>query len=151
MQQINLFTQMNVATSKVKGDINAGQLQRNYKQTVRSFISQDKAYTFMKSVKGTPAYWKNFLYDVLAIVKQLGLRTFFLTLSCADLKWEELVLIIAKLNNINLENDDIDYHSRCEILNSNPVLTAIHFQFRVETFFKEILLRKKDILACHKS
>ena len=88
------------------------------------------------SIKGTPAYWKAFLYDVLAMVKQLGLPTYFLTLSCADLKWEELVDIITKLNNLqNICNENIDYFKRCEILNQNPVLTARRFQYRVEVFF----------------
>lgn len=80
----------------------------------------------MNSIKGTPAYLKHFLYDVLAMVKQLGLPTFFLTLSCADLRWDELVLIIGKLNNINVNPDELDYFSRCNILNQNPVLTARH-------------------------
>ena len=31
-------------------------------------------------------YWKQLLYDVLAMVKQLGIPTYFLTLSCADLR-----------------------------------------------------------------
>ena len=124
MQQINLYNQSNVATRKVRGDITAGQLQANYKETVRSFVCEDQAYLFMKSIKGTPPYWKNFLYDVLAMVKQLGLPNFFLTLSCADLQWNELLLIIARLNNIELGDNDFDYHRRCKILNQNPVLTA---------------------------
>ena len=61
MQQINLSNQMNIATNKVQGTITAGQLQRNFKQTVRSFICESSAYTFMKCVKGTPTYWKQFL------------------------------------------------------------------------------------------
>lgn len=61
IQQINLLNQINVATNKVKGNINAGQLQTNFKETVRSFICEDKGYMFMRSVKGTPAYWKRFL------------------------------------------------------------------------------------------
>ena len=39
----------------------------------------------MSKIKGTPAYWKKFLDKVLAMVKQLGLPTFFMTLSCVDL------------------------------------------------------------------
>ena len=31
----------------------------------------------MSSIKGTPSYWKQFLYDVLAMVKKLGIATFF--------------------------------------------------------------------------
>ena len=60
-------------------------------------------------------------------------------LSCADLSWNELVSIISKLNGLNLPQQDIsniDYFQRCEILNSNPVLLARHFQYRV--VFKEI-------------
>ena len=61
----------------------------------------------MSSVKGTPAYWKQCLYDVLAIVEQLGILTYFLTLSCADLKWKKLPYIIKKLNNLGLSNDKL--------------------------------------------
>ena len=52
---------------------------------VIKFIVRDKAYSFINAIKGTPAYWKKFLHEVLAIVKKLGIPTFFLTLSCADL------------------------------------------------------------------
>ena len=34
---------------------------------------------------------------------------------------------------------DLNYFERCNILNSNAVLLARHFQHRVEIFFKEIL------------
>ena len=36
------------------------------------------------------------------MVKQLGVPTFFLTLSCADLRWDELPYIINKLNDLGL-------------------------------------------------
>ena len=83
------------------------------------------------------------------MVKQLGLPRFFLTLSCADLRWKELILIISRLHGLNLDekNSEIDYFQKCEILNSNPVLVARHFQYRVETFFKEIILHKNSPLS----
>ena len=52
------------------------------------------------------------------MMKQLGVPPFFMILSRADLKWDELASIINKLHN--------------------PVLVARHFQYRVEVFFKEI-------------
>ena len=94
-------------------------------------------------IKGTPAYWKRFLLEVLAMVKQLGAPSFFLTLSCADLRWSELPHIISKLYNMNLtenEINDMSYADRCKYLNMNPVFVARHFQYRVELFFKEIVL-----------
>ena len=54
----------------------------------------------MSSVKVTPAYSKQFLHDVLAMVKNLGIPTYFLTLSNADLRWRELPYIINKLKNL---------------------------------------------------
>ena len=61
----------------------------------------------MSSVKGTPAYWKQFLHELIPMVKQLGIPTYFLTLSCADLRWDELPHIINKLNNLNLSDEEI--------------------------------------------
>ena len=50
------FCPLYFATTKVKGSINAGQLNSNLKETVRSIVCEDKGYSFMKAVKGTPAY-----------------------------------------------------------------------------------------------
>ena len=70
----------------------------------------------MSTIKGTPACWKKFLYEVLAMVKQLGLPTFLMTLSCADLHWHELISIIATLNKEIIKEDDInnmDFFESC--------------------------------------
>jgi len=115
---------------KVRADgVTAGMMSANYKERVRAFIASDDAFTFMNTLKGTPAYWKRFLFEVLAMVKQLGLPTFFMTLSCADLRWNELVEIITKLQGNDISEED---YQRTEILNSNPVLLARHFQYRIQ-------------------
>ena len=96
----------------------------------------------MNSIKGTTAYWKKFLCYVLAMVKQLGVPAFFMTLSSADLKWNELVSIINKLHMRNMSEKDIENltdNEGCRLLNINPVLVARHFQYQVEVFFKEIV------------
>ena len=68
----------------------------------------------MNPIKGTPAYWKRFLFEVLAMVNQPGLPTYFMTLSCADLRWHELVSIISKLDGENLEQiNNLTYFERC--------------------------------------
>ena len=93
----------------------------------------------MSSVKGTPAYWKQFLYNVIAIFKQLGIPTYFLTLSCADLRWEKLPYIIDKLNNLGTSDEELknfSYQKCCNILNNNPVLVAMLLQYKVGEFFK---------------
>ena len=68
---------------KVSGyNINAGMLTNNFKETVRNFVVNVEAYTFMNIVKVTSAYWKNMLSEVLAMVKQLGIPSFFDIIVC---------------------------------------------------------------------
>ena len=139
MQKIQLNEQISIVMRKITSNsLNAGMLSSNFKATVQQFIAEDKAYSFM-----TPAHWIKTLFEVLAMVKQLGIPTFFMALSCADLRWNELIEIIAKLNSLNLTDDDIKYmcyQDRCDTLNKNPVQVARHLQYRVEVFFKEIVL-----------
>ena len=112
---------------KVTGQLIAGMFA-NYHESVKRFVSNDQGLLFMNQIKGTPAYWKKSQREVLAVVEQLGCPTFFLTLSCADLRWNELVHIISKLNSLGLTKKNV------------AVLVARHFQYRVEIFFKEILI-----------
>ena len=122
-QSVNFHNQINIAIKKVASDkLTAGMLSSNFKDK-----ASDQAFFFMNGIKGTPAYWKKFLFDVLAMVKQLGCPTFFMTLSSADLRWNELISIIAKLNNLKLSKEDIEkipYHDKCKLLNSNPVFSS---------------------------
>ena len=78
----------------------------------------------MGTIKETPAYWKKFLYEVLAMVKQLSLPTFSMTFSCADLRWNEFISIIATLRREALADNDInemDFFDLCSFVNLNPV------------------------------
>ena len=73
----------------------------------------------------------------------MGRQHFFLTLSCADLQWNELISIIFKLNDIVIADEDIDrlsYRERCDTFNKNPVLVARHFQYRVKIFFFKFIV-----------
>ena len=94
---------------KVRGmQITADTVKQNYKESVKRLLSSENAYSFMSSVKGTPVYWKQFLFEVFAMVKQLGIPTYFLTISCADLRWNEFPYIINKLNNLCLSDEELE-------------------------------------------
>ena len=66
-----------------------------------------------------------------------------MTLPSADLRWNELISVIANSNNLKLSEEDIEktpYHDRFKLLNSNTVVVARHFQYRVECFFRQIVI-----------
>ena len=73
------------------------------------------------------------------MVKQLGIPTYFLTLFCADLRWEELTYIIDQLNNLGLSDEEVkssSYQERCNLLNNSP----LHFQYKLKYFSKKSYL-----------
>ena len=73
--------------------ITAGQLQNP--AVVEQLVRNEQAYTFLKNVRGSPAYWQDQLYDVLAMLCMLSISTWFLTLSAADLHWPEMIQAVA--------------------------------------------------------
>ena len=137
MQKIQLNNQINITMKKLgSNNLTADMLSKNFKATAKQFIAQSKTYSFVNPIKGTPAYWKKLLHEILAMVKQLGIPTFFMTLSCADLRRSKLIMVISKLNSFMEDIEKMSYQERCKVLNKNIVLVARHFQYRVETVFK---------------
>ena len=62
-----------------------------------------------------------------------------MTLSSADLKWNELISIIATLKGETLQQEEInrlDYFRRCSYPNLHSVMLARRFQCRAEIFLK---------------
>ena len=145
IEQKKVSDSIAIALTKVHGQsLTASHLRSNVRN-FQNLIFQDQAYLFLRQIPGTPPYWQKFMYEVIAMVKQLGIPTWFMTLSCADLRWPELFQIIGKIQGLNLTDEEIEglsYNERCSMLNSNPVVVAKHFQYRVETFFTEVLFSK---------
>ena len=44
---------------------------------LQQLIRTEQAYKFLKNIRGSPAYWQSELYDVLAMLRSLGIPTFF--------------------------------------------------------------------------
>ena len=87
---------ISVAMKKICGEqMTAGSI-RTDKQCLLNLICKDQAYLFMRQIPGSPPYWQKFMFEVVAMVKQRGFPTWFMTLSCADLRWPELFQIIAR-------------------------------------------------------
>ena len=69
-EEHHLRSSINFSIHKIKpGKLKEGTVKNNFKGTIERFVASDNAFSFMSSVKGTPAYWNQFLYDVLAMVK----------------------------------------------------------------------------------
>ena len=81
-------------------------LCNNFKERIKYIIASDQAFTFMSGNKSTPAFWKEFLFHILAIIKKLGCSTFLYDIT--GLRWNELVSIISEINNLKLIKEYIE-------------------------------------------
>ena len=81
-----------------KGDRNNGVELRTTAEDVRSRNTHpdilQNSYMFMKNIRGKVAYFRNALYDLLAMFRSLGPPTLFITLSADDLHWPELGMLL---------------------------------------------------------
>ena len=96
----------------------------------------------MNTLEETPGYWKRLQLELLTMIKQLGLPTFFITLPSVDVWCHELIEIIRSEESDVLTEDDIynmNYFDRTRIPNSNHVFFARHFQYMAEVIFKKIV------------
>ena len=77
-------------------------------------IQKDYAYRFPKNVPGSPAYFQRVMYDVLGMIRQLGIPTWFLTLSAADMQWPDVIQTIARQYSNKLSDEDMKTMSFAE-------------------------------------
>ena len=75
-------------------NLHAGMLKNP--QHLQNLFKKDRPYTFLKNIRGSPPYWQKMFYELLAMIQTLGIPTWFLTLSAADMKWPEVIQSIAK-------------------------------------------------------
>ena len=125
--------------------INAGLMKS--KENIQAMLHNDIAFKFMKNLRGCPTYWNSVLLDLLAMLRQLGTPTWFLTLSAADMKWPEVIQSIAHQYGTCLTAEDVKHmpwEEKCKWLRCNPVMAARQFKHRLDMFFKEFIGAKSN-------
>lgn len=106
------------------------------KEFVNDLVTKDNAYRFMSTITGSPAYWEQQKKNVLAMIRQLGLYHLFITLTSAETKWLESLIILKK----TVDNEDVDeeyvskmtFEEKARLIRSDPVTCASYFNHRVK-------------------
>ena len=118
-------------------NLKAGMLKNP--QHIHNCFRIDRAYSFIKSIRGSPPYWQKMFYEVLAMIWTLGIPTWFLTLSADDMKWPEVIQV--QYGTIYTEDEvlQLSWTMKNMWLRSNPVTAARMFQYRLDTFVTTFL------------
>ena len=110
---------------------------------MRKLIQRDQGYKFLKQVRGTPAFWEKSKKDLFAMIRQLGIPTFFVTFSAADRRWSEITnAILEHLGRPQMtqeQHENMTWEEHCRIIMENPVIATIMFYNRVKSFIKDVI------------
>ena len=146
------YVERNALESKInisyqKGRVTGGKVE-----------NPEDAFSVFEKLPGTPKYWQQKRYELLAKLEQLGPFQFFFTLSCADKRWDENWTSIfgqegAKvtieddgdvghnvfINDVPLDDylEDINQHEK---VRENVMTITRNFDQRVKAFVREIMM-----------
>ena len=150
-EQNHLLSSINFAMHKIKpGTLITGTVKINFKSTIERYKwTIHNEFLFTSSTKRTVTYWKQLLHVVLVIGKQLEIPTFFLTLSCVDLRWEELLHVINKIKYLAISEEELkslSYESLYNLLSNNPLaLCSIKLDYFSKTSYWMVHWEKQSI------
>ena len=66
---------------------------------VEKRVNLDEGHYIFRQLRNSPAYLETRKKDIFAMIRQLSLPTWFMSLSAADTRWTDLMKMLAKLNN----------------------------------------------------
>lgn len=91
----------------------------------------------MRSIRGSNAYWRSALYDLLATVRNLGPPQWFITFSCNDLNWNDMrkALLIAA-NRPNHDPQTLTFPEVQQLVEQYPVVISRQFMVRVHAIVR---------------
>ncbi|XP_026112280.1 LOW QUALITY PROTEIN: uncharacterized protein LOC113091073, partial [Carassius auratus] len=108
--------------------------------SLKRILNYDEGYKFLRPVRGTPPYWMSTQKDLFALIRQLGIPTFFASFSSADLRWPEMLNTIIKQEGKQINVDELDWSEKCGLIRRNPVTAARMFDHRWHCFLKDVIM-----------
>ena len=113
------------------------------KEARQEIVKYDDSYKIFKNVRSSPPYFEAKKRNIMAMIRQLGIPTLFISLSAADTKWTELlqsIYILTKKEEITLEQvEQMTWYQKCNLISKDSTTCALYFNNRVKKFVKHIL------------
>lgn len=147
IKQVKDKVSLAIRKCKIKGQtLTAGDLLTP--GFVDNMTMQNDGYRVLRTLRGSPPYWEQAKRDLFAMIRQLGIPTWFCSFSAAETKWKPLLKSLSKfLERTELLLDDasdFSWQEKCKLIKSDPVTCARYFNFRVQTFLSNVLKHKSQ-------
>jgi hypothetical protein len=106
-------------------------------KTIEKLISHDQGFRMLKDIRLSPAFWEDKTKQTFAMIRQLGIPTLFLTLSAAESRWPELLVILKEvLDGVSITEDDamkLPYLEKADLIRRDPVTCSRYFDYRLRS------------------
>ncbi|XP_062577686.1 uncharacterized protein LOC134239531 [Saccostrea cucullata] len=103
----------------------------------------DEGYYIFRTLRNSPPYLEAKKKELFAMIRQLGLPTWFASLSAADTRWSELLKTLAQLNlKKSLTDEEVDkltWAEKTDLVQKDPVTCVRFFDHRVHVFINTVL------------
>ncbi|XP_062327719.1 uncharacterized protein LOC134028267 [Osmerus eperlanus] len=109
-------------------------------ESLKRVLKNDEGYKFLRPIRGTPPFWQSAQKDLFAMIRQLGIPTWFCSFSSADMRWPEMITTLSHEQNKNVPIDELTWSEKCALLKQNPVTAARMFDHRWHSFLKDVIM-----------
>ena len=96
----------------------------------------DNMYLTMRNIRGSAAYWKKCCAELIAMVRSLGPPTWFVTFSCNDLNWPDMIKALLIADGCPDAVEDLPFDERLEVVQKYPVVVARQFTLRTNALMR---------------
>ena len=106
-------------------------------------VNLDEGYYIFRQLRNSPAYLETRKKYIFAMIRQLSLPTWFMSLSAADTRWTDLLKMLAKLNDgieySEKELEHLTWQEKTKLVQKDPVTCSRYFDHRVQEFLNTVL------------
>ena len=105
---------------------------------VEELLQTDKGYSFLSTIRLSPAYYQALKKKCFAFIRQLGKAAFFITLSMPEAQWPDLLKILWRSRYPNSEvpaDEDLlklSNNKKCQLIQGDAAAIVRHFTKKVE-------------------
>ena len=142
MKQIQDKVWLSLRRKKTGGKAYTAAEVRNY-DVIASMLKVDDGYKIFRTLRGSPPYWEAAKKDLFAMIRQIGLPTWFISLSAAETHWTDLLISLGKLvDNEEYTKEQVanfTWENKNRLIRSDPVTITRYFDHRVKKFFCNFL------------
>ncbi|XP_061170324.1 uncharacterized protein LOC133179634 [Saccostrea echinata] len=142
MKQVTDKCNLALRKCKTKGKSMTANEMKNL-ENVSNLIRHNEGFFVFRQLRNSPAYLETRKKDVFAMIRQLGLPTWFISLSAADTRWNDLIRALGVLNDgkeyTDEEIDNMSWFEKSKLVQKDPITCTRYFDHRFRMFMNLVL------------